>query len=139
MADISFFSDEVDFLLKNQGLVNSWLKELVKNEHGNLSEVNVVFVSDDKLLEMNKRFLNHDYYTDIITFPKKGVGISVELYISIDRVGENATAENTDFNEEVHRVIAHGLLHLLGYNDKSDKEKKEMRARELFYLNLRSF
>jgi rRNA maturation RNase YbeY len=101
--------------------------------------VAIVFVSDERLLEMNKKYLKHDYYTDILTFPKDTYGVSGELYISIDRVKENAILEEVELKDEVHRVMAHGLLHLLGYNDKSDEEKMKMRDREVFYLNLRTF
>ena len=139
MAAISFFSDGVEFVLSNEEEVRDWLFNLAKTEEKKLTEVDVVFVSDDNLLEMNKKFLQHDFFTDILTFPNDGPGISGELFISIDRVRENAITEKTDFIEELHRVIAHGFLHLFGYDDKSETEKLEMRARELFYLNLRPF
>jgi rRNA maturation RNase YbeY len=139
MANISFFSDNVEFSLSNETGLCSWLNDLAKKEGEQIDELNVIFVSDNKLLEMNKQFLNHDYYTDIITFPNKGDGISGELYISIDRVRDNAIKEKVEFVDEVHRVIAHGLLHLLSYDDKSDEDMKRMRSLEDFYLNLRTF
>lgn len=139
MADISFFSDNVDFSISNEPELCSWLNDLASNEGEQIEELNVVFVSDDKLFEMNKQFLGHDYYTDIITFPNDGDGISGELFISIDRVRDNALKEKAELVDEVHRVIAHGLLHLLSYDDKSEEDKKRMRSREDFYLNLRTF
>ena len=139
MAEISFFSEDIKFSLSNQKEVKSWLIFLVKNEGEHLSDLNIVFVSDERLLEMNREFLGHDYYTDILTFPGDTPGVSGELYISIDRVRENAAERSVDFQDEVHRVMAHGVLHLLGYNDKNDEEIKTMREREVFYLNLRSF
>ena len=139
MAEISFFSDNVTFELSNQEGVRKWLFDLSSEEGFVIDNLNVVFVSDEKLLEMNVQFLGHDYYTDIITFPVESKKISGELYISAERVRENAAKENIDFLEETHRVIAHGLLHLLGYNDKSEVEIAIMREREVFYLNLRSF
>ncbi len=139
MANISFFSDNVEFSLSNETGLCSWLNDLAKNEGQVIEELNVVFVSDDKLLEMNKQFLGHEYYTDIITFPNEGDGISGELYISIDRIRDNALKEKVDLIDEAHRVIAHGVLHLLSYDDKSDEDKIRMRSREDFYLNLRTF
>lgn len=139
MANISFFSDNVEFSLSNEMGICFWLNDLTNNEGREIEDLKVVFVSDDKLLEMNKEFLGHDYYTDIITFPSEGDGISGELYISIDRVRDNALKEKVELKEEVHRVIVHGLLHLLSYDDKSDEDKKHMRLREDFYLNLRTF
>ena len=122
MSIISFFSNEIEFALTKEGEVSNWLMEVVAEEHQTLSDLNVIFMSDDQLLEINKKFLNHDYYTDVITFPGYGEVLSGEIYISIDRVKENAEKLSLTFNNELHRVILHGLLHILGYNDKSNKE-----------------
>ena len=96
-----------------------------------LFEINYIFLDDNKILEINKKFLNHNYYTDIISFDNSDDKfISGDIYISIDRVKENALEQKTSFNEELPRVIIHGVLHLLGFKDKSPKEKKEMREKE---------
>ena len=111
---------------------------LFKKEGCMLRSLNVIFCTDDALLVINRDFLNHDYYTDIITFPinKDKSSVEAELYISIDRVKENAKEGNVSFKEELHRVIFHGCLHLVGYNDKSSQQIKEMREREDHYLRL---
>lgn len=139
MAVISFFSDEVEFLISNERGVTSWLTQVVADEKELLSDLNVIFMSDEKLLGINKQFLKHDFYTDVITFPNYGEVLSGEIYISIDRVKENAQDLKAEFIDELHRVILHGLLHILGYKDKSDNEVVEMRSKEEFYLNLRKF
>lgn len=98
-------------------------------------DIIIHWVNDDELLEMNNRFLNHNYYTDIITFDySRGKKISGELFISEDRVVENAKKEITPFNQERDRVIAHGVLHLLGFKDKTEKEQEEMRLKEDQFL-----
>jgi len=98
--------------------------------------VTYVFCSDEYLLNMNKQFLNHDYYTDIITFPltETEKEIEAEIYISVDRVKDNATKFKTDFLEEFHRVVFHGVLHLMGYKDKSKADKETMRKKENEWL-----
>ncbi len=118
----------------------STLKELVKTifftETIEVNRVDYIFCSDQYLLEINQNILNHDYYTDIITFPlqDKGMPIKSEIYISLDRVKENAATHNTSPRKEIARVIAHGALHLCGYKDKSRKEKIKMREKEAFYI-----
>lgn len=98
-------------------------------------DIIIHWVNDDELLEMNRKFLNHNYYTDIITFDySRGKKISGELFISEDRVVENAKKEITPFNQERDRVIAHGVLHLLGFKDKTEKEQEEMRLKEDQFL-----
>ncbi len=98
-------------------------------------DIIIHWVNDDELLEMNRKFLNHNYYTDIITFDySRGKKISGELFISEDRVVENAKKEITPFNQERDRVIAHGVLHLLGFKDKTEKEQEEMRLKEDEFL-----
>ena len=98
-------------------------------------DIIIHWVNDDELLEMNRKFLNHNYYTDIITFDySRGKKISGELFISEDRVVENAKKEIIPFNQERDRVIAHGVLHLLGFKDKTEKEQEEMRLKEDQFL-----
>lgn len=103
-----------------------------------LSNLNIIFCTDKALLQINRDFLQHDYYTDIITFPinQSKASIEAELYISIDRIRDNAKTAAVSFKEELHRVIFHGCLHLTGYNDKSSQQIKKMREREDHYLRL---
>jgi rRNA maturation RNase YbeY len=122
--------------LKSRQL-KSFLKSLIISEGFVPGDVAVVFCSDDYLLKVNQDFLNHDYYTDIITFDycEKGE-INGDLLISLDRVLENSLNESTSFKEELHRVVFHGVLHLCGFKDKSKKDIETMRSKESFYLSL---
>lgn len=111
------------------------LNDLIINEKKQLGEISIVFCNDVYLLEVNKQYLNHDYYTDIITFDySESDIISGDLFISYDRVLDNALSFEVESSNELSRVIFHGVLHLCGYKDKSDIDKKEMRFREDFYL-----
>ena len=113
----------------------SLLDHVCINECKSLNEIAIVFCSDEFLLDINNRFLNHDYYTDIITFDYvEDEKISGDLMISIDRVKDNALTEGVGFKEELNRVVIHGVLHLLGYDDKSSDEALLMREKEAFYL-----
>jgi rRNA maturation RNase YbeY len=113
------------------------VSELLSKEGFNVGEISVVFCSDDYLLEINKQYLNHDYYTDIITFDySDNIIVSGDLFISCDRVKENATIYAVSMNYELCRVIYHGILHLCGYNDKSEEERITMREKENEYLDL---
>jgi probable rRNA maturation factor len=133
---IQFFSEDFHFTLKNKGRVRSWLTEVIKSEKKNPWYINFIFCSDEYLLELNKTYLKHETLTDIITFPfaEEQGNISGDIYISIPRVKENAGKFGQGFGGELHRVMVHGILHLLGYNDKSRKEKREMTAKENNYL-----
>ena len=104
-----------------------------------LAEINIIFCSDDYLLEINQQYLNHSTLTDIVTFDHgdDSDGLSGDIFISIDRVKENAPKFNIDFETELHRVMIHGVLHLAGYSDKSERQKTVMRKREDAYLSLR--
>lgn len=102
-----------------------------------VGEINVILCSDNYLIDMNKRFLNHDYYTDIITFDYSVENtISGDLYISYDRVEDNASALGVSSQNEIYRVLIHGVMHLSGYSDKSKRQKQTMRERENFYLSI---
>ena len=117
-----------------------WLESLIINEQKKIGKINYVFCDDEYLLKVNKDFLQHDYYTDIITFDYvKGKTISGDIFVSLQRISENAAHLSKAFNEELHRVLAHGLLHLCGYKDKSESEAYEMRNKENFYLAQLSF
>ena len=123
------------FLRMNQ--LKSFLKVLVRDEGKHLGDLSVVICTDEYLLKVNQDFLQHDYYTDIITFDYCDDGIvNGDLLISLDRVSENSELEKTTFKDELHRVIFHGVLHLCGYKDKTKKDIELMRFKESFYLNL---
>ena len=134
MIDFQFINKEIPGFDSEFFILS--LTSLVKEEGKLLGDVSVIFVSDDYLLEINQSYLNHDYYTDIITFDycEQNV-ISGDLFISVDRVRENADVFNVDFGTELHRVIIHGVLHLCGYKDKTEENEKEMRILENKYLN----
>jgi rRNA maturation RNase YbeY len=135
MSNISFISEEIIFSLKNKTVVKNWIKQTIATEGKRVGVISVVFCSDDYLLEVNKTYLNHDFYTDIITFDDcEGDLLSGDLMISIDRVKENALEQKVEFLDELHRVIIHGVLHLIGYKDKQPKDEKLMRQKEDFYL-----
>lgn len=135
---ISFQSQTIAFKPKDVRKTKKWLSELVSREGFELAALNYIFMTDDELLEMNKSYLNHDTYTDIITFDTSDVEEEIEgdIFISIDRVKENAKTFSVDFDTELRRVLAHGALHLCGYPDKKPEEAKKMRAKEDEYLEL---
>lgn len=139
MAAIQFFSEKVRFKLHHPKKTTSWIKAVIRKEGAVLNSVNYIFCSDDHLREMNIRYLKHKTFTDIITF-NYGIEagtIEGDIFISIDRVKENAKKFKSDFDTELHRVIIHGVLHLIGYNDKAKTEKALMREKEDTYLSLR--
>lgn len=135
---ILFFHEDTTFRLKDRTIVRAWLKKVAKKEGYSILGLNYIFCSDEYLLQINKDFLEHDYYTDIITFDQSEVKGKMEgdIFISIDRVKDNAKTEGTTFTEELHRVLAHGVLHLTGYKDKTPKDAKKMRAKEEEALKL---
>ncbi len=143
---ISFFTQDIKFTLKNKTKVRSWLSSVAKKEGGAIEELNYIFCSDNYLLELNKKHLNHNTLTDIITFDNSQVSVArgpktshirhltSDIFISIDRVTENAEKFNVSRAHELHRVMVHGLLHLLGYKDKKPADKAQMTGKEDFYL-----
>ncbi len=138
MALINFFSEKTRFKLANPKRTILWVKSVVKNESASLNSLNYIFCSDEHLRRLNIQYLNHKTYTDIITFNYSHTekAIDGEVYISIDRVRKNAEIFKTDFKVELHRVIIHGALHLLGFNDKTKTEKLKMREKEDSCLSL---
>lgn len=137
---INFEKVDVEVPGFNPELFVLGLSRLVKEEQRNLGDITVVFCSDEYLLDINKRHLDHDYFTDIITFDYCDGGfISGDLFISVDRVHENSKNEHVDFVNELARVCVHGVLHLCGYGDKSEREQVVMRRKEDYYLRLFSF
>lgn len=135
---INFFSEKKTFEVDHKDKLRLLLKEVCKQENAQLSFVNCVFCSDEYLLQINKKHLKHNFLTDIITFDfsEKKDQIEGDLYISVDRVKENAKKYGDTFKIETVRVVLHGLLHLMGYKDKSEKEKKRMRVLENKYVSL---
>lgn len=130
---INFFSEEIDFVLENESQYKEWLNTIFVTYNIDNQLINYIFCSDDYLLEVNKTHLNHDYLTDIITFDMrdaKSAPLEADIFISIDRVKENAEEANKPFSNELYRVMAHGVLHLIGYNDKTPEEQVEMRLQE---------
>ncbi|MHA4811606.1 rRNA maturation RNase YbeY [Flavitalea flava] len=126
------------FTLSNRSTLKAFIPILFKKEKNRVSEISYVFCSDEYLLEINKQHLQHDFYTDIITFglSTPGQPVTAEIYISIDRVKDNAIQFNVSFKQELHRVIFHGALHLCGYKDKKKEEQAIMRKMEDKYLGL---
>lgn len=140
MADVSFHSEQTVFTVSNPEQIATWLEETCRAEGKELTELGIIFCSDDYLLEMNRKHLDHDYFTDIITFDYcEGSHVSGDLFISIDRIAENASDLSVTLLDELHRVIVHGVLHLIGYSDKGKAAKTQMTSKEDFYLSLRSF
>jgi probable rRNA maturation factor len=128
---------ENDFILVDSDKIRIWIEDVIKKEKKTVGDITYIFCDDDYLLERNKEFLDHNTLTDIISFNYCiDNNISSDIMISIDRVKENSTTFENSFNEELKRVMIHGILHLIGYNDKSDKEKELMRQKENFYLNI---
>ena len=134
------FNNEIEFTLDNQDILSEWIVQTVDKEGFKLGELNYVFCSDDQLLEKNIEFLNHDTFTDIISFDyTMGKLISGDIFISIDRVTENSNTFNTLFQDELNRVMIHGILHYCGYKDKTEEDKSLIRSKEDYYLSLRKF
>ena len=129
---IAFFSEDIEFSVPNPVKTKKWLVNISKSNSYDIENLNYIFCSDEYLLSINRQYLDHDYYTDIITFDNSEEEEILEgdIYISVDRVRDNATSFNADFNTELRRVIVHGLLHLIGFEDTSDELKAQMRVKE---------
>src|SRR6202012_2022690 len=135
MPKISFFEEDIQFKLKNKAQVRQWITDTIIAEGYKLRELNYIFCSDAYLLQINQQYLDHDTYTDIITFDnsEKEKVIEGDIFISIERIRENAAKFDTGETNELHRVIIHGALHLLGYKDKTASDKKQMTSKEDHY------
>ena len=151
---INFHSENISFSLKNKAALRKWILQTLSEEKKTPGDINFIFCDDDYLLSLNKEYLNHNTLTDIITFDYSGShpelvegkktknqkpktkNISGDIFISIDRLKENAKKFNVDFNTELHRVIIHGILHLASYKDKTKAAKKLMTQKEDFYIHL---
>lgn len=125
------FNYETDYQLDSENTYSNWISKIVGTEDGEVVQLDYIFCDDAYLLEINMKYLEHDTYTDIITFDyTDGKNISGDVFISIDRVKENAKTFSVSFDTELRRVMAHGILHLLGYGDKSEDKAVIMRAKE---------
>ena len=136
---IRYFCEDIKFTYKNKLASKRWLKMDAGSEIRKIGDINIIFCSDNYILDVNMKYLQHDYFTDIITFDYcEGKVLSGDLFISVDSVRENSIEFGTDFEEELHRVIVHGVLHLIGYDDHTEEDKKLMRQKENYYLQMRS-
>ena len=141
---IRYFTEDTTFTLKGKRLISKWLKQVAQENGHVLGELNYIFCSDPYLLAINQQFLDHDYFTDIITFDNSDdffqetgrKGVSADIYISVDTVKANGAAYGEGFERELRRVIGHGLLHLVGYDDVSEWKQRRMRAAENRALKL---
>ena len=135
---VRYYCEDIKFIFKNKLANNRWLKMVAGSEIKTLGDISIIFCSDNYILDVNLRYLHHDYFTDVITFDYcEGNRLSGDLFISVDSVRENAVEFGTEFDDELHRVIVHGLLHLIGYDDHTPEDQKQMRAKEDYYLSLR--
>ena len=138
MGNVRYFSEGISFKIPHPRKTTAWIKSVIKINKAELKEVSFIFCSDSYLLEINQTFLNHNTFTDIITFDhsKAKSVIEGEIYISVERVAENAKKFDVLFDQEIKRVMIHGILHLLGFNDKKSIEKAQMRKKEEACLSL---
>lgn len=135
---IRCYREDTTFVFRQRLFNRRWLNAVALREGKKLGDINIIFCSDPYLLDVNRKYLGHDYYTDIITFDYcEGDVLSGDLFISVDSVRDNAAFYETGFAAELNRVIVHGILHLAGYDDHSDSEQKTMRSKEDYYLRLR--
>ena len=138
MPPINFFQEEIRFKLPNPRIRSRWLRAVAISEKNSVASINFIFCSDHYLKKINVEYLAHNTFTDIITFDYSDTGgIQGDVFISIDRVKENSQKFKTEFTDELDRVMVHGLLHLLGYSDKTKAAKSLMRKKEDAYLSLR--
>jgi probable rRNA maturation factor len=139
MAKINFFNEDVDFNLPRPRKTATWIAEVIKKEKKELKELNYIFCSDTHLLNINQHYLNHNTLTDVVTFDNSEMPglIEGDIFISIERIIENAKKFQVEFIDEINRVMIHGALHLCGYSDKSPRSKILMRKKEDAYLSLR--
>ena len=135
---VSYYSQDVKFELKGKLFNNKWLKFVAESEIKRIGDISIIFCSDNYILDINMKYLQHDYFTDIITFDYcEGQMLSGDLFISIDSVKENSALYGTELEDELNRVMVHGLLHLIGFDDHTDEDQKIMRQKEDYYLQCR--
>ena len=133
---VNFHFEKARISLKNRTRLKKFIDKIVTREKKKLKNLNYIFCQDKHLLKINRKYLNHDFYTDVITFDLSSSAqeIFADIYISVDRVRENAQAVKSSLTEEIHRVMFHGLLHLCGYNDKTEQERVDIKKKEDYYL-----
>jgi probable rRNA maturation factor len=138
---IEFFSEDIEFSLDNPEQISNWIADIIEQHEQELVTLTYIFCSDEYLHQINVEYLDHDTLTDIITFDNADMEGTIEgdIFISIDRVRDNAATHNTSFEDELHRVIIHGVLHLLGFKDKTTEQEATMRKLEDSSLSLRKF
>ena len=135
---VSYFTEDTKFAFKEKRLTNRWLKLVAESEIRRLGDISIIFCSDNYILDVNMKYLQHAYFTDIITFDYcEGDRLNGDLFISVDSVRENAQFYGTEFENELNRVIVHGVLHLIGYDDHTEEDIAVMRSKENYYLSLR--
>ncbi|MBO8445077.1 MAG: rRNA maturation RNase YbeY [Bacteroidetes bacterium] len=135
---ITYNFEQTKFVFRQKTLTSKWLRLVAESEIRRIGDIAIIFCSDNYILDINRRYLGHDYFTDIITFDYcDGDKLSGDLFISVDSVRENSIEYGTEFNDELNRVIVHGILHLIGYDDHTDEDVKMMRSKEDYYLSLR--
>ena len=136
-ATISYYAENISFRLKNKKIISDWIKKVILLEKRKLQSVSFVFCNDEYLLKLNQIYLKHQTLTDIITFDyNEDNNIAGDIFISIERVKENAIIFGNTFSDELHRVMIHGIIHLLGYKDKKSSERLAMRAKEDVCLSM---
>ena len=134
---ISFQTQDIKLVLKEKNKIRSWIVDSIKNEGKKMGDIAYIFCSDEYLLGINQQYLHHDDYTDIITFDyTEGERISGDIFISVERIVENSSQLKTPHEEELHRVMIHGVMHLCGYKDKRPKDRAQMTVKENQYLGL---
>ena len=140
-TEIAFFTQEIDLEIKNKDALSAWVIRTIRKEAKIPGEINFIFCNDNFLIDINRKYLNHDYYTDIITFDNSDFEneISGDIFISYERVIENAKKLSVYIDKEMSRVVIHGVLHLIGYNDNKIEEIAEMREKEDYYIAQKSF
>lgn len=138
MENIHFFEEDISFQLEEPNKIINWVQQIINQHQQSLEEINYIFCSDSYLLNINQEYLNHDTFTDIVTFnnSEEANKIESDIFISIDRIKENANSYNKSFEHELYRVMIHGVLHLLGFDDKTEEEKSVMREKEEACLSL---
>lgn len=130
-SQINFFSEGIQFELQNESKIKNWIKSVIEENGKQLTVLNFILTSDEEVHRINKQYLQHDTYTDIITFPMSDKEvIEGDIFVSIDRIKDNAKQLDVQFENELHRVLIHGVLHLIGFDDKTPELKIEMRNKE---------
>lgn len=138
MGSINFFNEDINFTLRQKIKLRNWIRSTIEHNQHKLEIINYIFTSDNYLLTINKEYLDHDTFTDVIAFNQSNDPklLEADIYISIERIKNNAKKFNLPISDELHRVMIHGVLHLLGFTDKEESEKAVMRKKENHYLAL---